>query len=141
MKTLKSLIRYHRGILDERRRDLVALESRRAEIEAARRAMEGQLLIEQKVAGGGSEVAFGYSPFARAVLGKRAAFADKISAIDLEIVEAVASVSEAFQEVKRYETALENHQRRLRVEIARRHQAELDEVGLTIHRRKEAAAR
>jgi flagellar FliJ protein len=137
MKTLRSLIRLHRAQLDERRRELVAVESRRAEVELARQRMEQQLLDEQRVAAGNFELSFGYPNYARAVLQRRQAFAEQLAQLDAEIAKAVAAVADTFQEVKRYETALDNHQRRLRAEEEHRHQAALDEIALTMHRRKE----
>jgi flagellar protein FliJ len=137
VKALKSMIRLHRGTLDERRRDLVTLESRRAQIEAAQSQLEVRLLAEQRVAAGNFEVHFSYPNFARAAIARRDAFAAERRKIDGEIAKAIAAVAEVFQDVKRYETALDNHQKRLHAEEERRHQAALDEVALTIHRRKE----
>ena len=137
MKALKSMIRLHRGILDERRRDLVALESRRAQVEAAQSQLEVLLVAEQRVAAGNFEVRFSYPNFARVAIKRREALTAERRKVEDEIVKAVAALADVFQDVKRYETALENHRKRLHADSERRHQAALDEVALTIHRRKE----
>lgn len=137
MKALKSMIRLHRGILDERRRDLVALESRRAQVEAAQSQLEVRLVAEQRVAAGNFEVQFSYPNFARVAIKRREALTAELRKVEDEIAKAVAALADVFQDVKRYETALENHRKRLHAESERRHQAVLDEVALTIHRRKE----
>jgi flagellar export protein FliJ len=136
MKTLHSLIRLHRAALDERRRALVALESRRAEIEAARRRMESQLRAEQRVAAGDYEAARAYGGFAQAVIRRRGELAAMLAELDREIALAVAALGEAYQEVKRYEVALENREKQRRAEAARRQQAAIDEVAIEMHRRK-----
>ncbi|HYB09164.1 MAG TPA: hypothetical protein VEJ16_05810 [Alphaproteobacteria bacterium] len=137
MKALKSLIRLHRGMLDERRRDLVALESRRVQLEAAQAQLEVELVTEQRVASINVEVGFSYPGFARAVIKRRNALAADRRQIEDDIAKAVAALGKVFQDVKRYETALENQRKKLRAEAERRHQATVDEVALTIHRRKE----
>ncbi|HLI10708.1 MAG TPA: hypothetical protein VKY65_03835 [Alphaproteobacteria bacterium] len=138
MKALRSLIRLHRARLDERRRELVALESQRAVVEAERERMERELLEEQRAARGSLEGGWAYARYARRVLERRAGFAARLAELDELIAQATAAVAAAYQELKRYDVALDNHRKRLRGEAERRHQAIQDEIALTMYRRREA---
>ncbi len=72
-------------------------------------------------------------------LERRKKLRESIADLGLAIDAARAEVREAFQEVKKYELARDNYERREREKVARREQRELDELGANMHRRKKAS--
>ncbi len=59
-----------------------------------------------------------------------------IANLDLATEAARQEVREAYQEVKKYELARDNHERRERDRLAVRERKALDELGATLHQRK-----
>ena len=80
-----------------------------------------------------------YPAYAKEVRQRRDNLLDSIAQMDIVINYARDELSEAYQELKKYETVEKNRQRRYELEQARREQIMLDEVALNQHRRKSKA--
>ncbi len=136
-KGLKSVIRYHEWIVDEKRRALGQLLEREEQLVAERVAQDEELVIERDQAradpaGTGST----FTPYLQAWEMRRdrteAMLADTRALID----QARDDLADAFKELKTYEIAQKAREEAERKELARREQMVLDEIAQTLHLRK-----
>jgi flagellar FliJ protein len=139
MSTIDTLIRVHRWKLDERRRQLGELERllERLGSEAVRLAQE--LVREQRVAGASPEANYAYAGYARELTARRQKLAASISEVESQLIVAREALAESFGEVKRYEIAAANRQKRDRATLERRQRIVQDEVAMQVYRRHNAA--
>lgn len=121
MKALDTLIRLRQQALDERRQALGALQSRRADIDHERTALEATLVEEQALATSQPDLMFGYDGYARKVIAERARLDHLAVELDAEIDAAITEVRVAFAELRKFEIARE---RRLNQELEERERAE-----------------
>ncbi|SMF67592.1 flagellar export protein FliJ [Tistlia consotensis] len=135
---LKNLIRVHRWTLDERRRTLVDLERMAEKLKGDLAGLDAELERERQTAIKAPEMAFTYPAFASAAKQRKDKIRRSIADLGKEIDRAREQVEDAFQELKKYELALEAAERRKLEQLKRREQAALDEMGLTLHLRKKA---
>ncbi len=138
MTALGSLVRVHSWALNEKRQKLTGLEELVDKMHQDLERLEAELNSEQRAAVGSMEGTIAFPAFVAAALERRKKLRDSIANLGLAIDAARAEVREAFQEVKKYELAQDNYERREREKIARREQRELDELGADIHQRKTA---
>lgn len=141
VKGLKTLIRLARFNVDEKRRALTALQAREEEIlDAIARAAE-RLKAEQKIAAKDSTgVGFLYGAYHQAWMDQRDRHHQTLTAVREQIEIARDELAEAFREQKTYEVTQANRDRQAQIEADHKEQAVLDELGLTIFRRKEKQA-
>ncbi len=135
MKGLPTLIRMHRWELEEKRRQLADREELRDGFSRELARLEEQLIENQKVAAYDPEVAATYGAYALQVIEQRHVLGQSILEAQVVVDEAADIVHQAFQEVKKYETAQERVEARLLKEEMRREQIELDDIGLNMFRR------
>ena len=133
---LSNLIRVHRWTLDERRRTLTDLEKLEDKLKADLANIDADLERERAVATQAPEMAFTYPAFASAAKQRKEKIKRSIDEVARETERAREQVQAAFQEVKKYELALEAAEKRQRDKLKRREQAALDEMGLALHARK-----
>jgi flagellar export protein FliJ len=136
-KGLKTLIRLSKFNVDEKRRVLTALQTREDEVLAEIRRAEEQLVREQEMARENpATVGFAFPAFFRAWQRNREGLEQALAVVREQIEVARDELAEAFREQKTYEVTQANRERREREEADRKEQIFLDEVGLTMHRRK-----
>ena len=140
MKGLKSLIRLHKFRLDERRRGLQELETLRLRLDAALVRLEAEVRAEKRTVETAPEMAFAFADYAASARDRRDKLVDSIDETKQQIEQAREAVNEAFQELKKYEITQANRERMAARRAARLEQAELDEVGLNVYRRRGRAA-
>jgi flagellar biosynthesis chaperone FliJ len=136
MRALPNLIRLHRWRLDERRRAVAELEALRLTIGQDIERLEVEIAKE----GGASRqltegVALFPSYFANA-RARRKRMEASIEEIEASLVTASEEAAKAYRELRKYEIALENFNRQEELSENRREQAEQDEIGLGIFRRR-----
>lgn len=136
MRNRESLIRLHRFQVDEKRRKLAELELMAQEFRARERELEAQVEAEQKKAGISDVAHFAYPMFAKSVIRRRQNILTSIEDIERQLDAAKEELSDAFRELKKYEIIEDNRKRKVRREVMRTEQAQLDEVALGIHRRQ-----
>lgn len=137
---IKNLIRLHEWNVDEKRRKLGELLRLQDELEQQLRDLDGEHEREKQAAAGDPTGAgLTYPAYAKAVRQRRANLLDSIAQMEFVINYARDELSEAYQELKKYETVDKNRQRRYELEQNRREQIMLDEVALNQHRRKKKA--
>ncbi|WP_084536386.1 flagellar FliJ family protein [Azospirillum halopraeferens] len=137
MNSLKTVIRLHKWQLDEKRRALADLQSLGDRLRGEAEKLEQEILHEQRTALEHGEVAFGYASFARAARERQQRLAQSIREVERQIAAATEVMAEAFQELKRYELAEEERQRRETEKLKRREAALLDETALVGYRRRQ----
>jgi flagellar export protein FliJ len=139
MTALGSLVRVHSWALNEKRQKLAGLEELADKMHQDLAQLEAELNNEQRAAAGSMEGTIAFPAFVAAALERRRKLRESIAALGLAIDTARTEVREAYQEVKKYELAQDNYQRREREKVARRERRELDELGANMHRRKKAS--
>jgi flagellar export protein FliJ len=137
VSVLRRLARYHRYLLDERRRALRTLEEQAAAIEGAIEGLDQGIVTEQRIARSAPEVIGAYGGFARAALERRSVLLGSLSEASDAVDAARDELLDAFSEVKRYEISLEHQERREHEERGRQLQGQIDEAALNLHRRRD----
>jgi flagellar FliJ protein len=139
-KGLKTLIRLSKFNVDEKRRVLTALQAREDQILDDIERSKQQLKDEQRVAAQDSTgVGFIYGAYHRAWMGVRDDQDRALAAVRQQIEGARDELAEAYREQKTYEISQAAREKREQEEADRKEQIFLDEVGATIHRRKDVA--
>lgn len=138
MTTLGSLVRVHTWTLNEKRQKLTGLEELADKMRGDLKSLEAELRNEQRSAADSMEGAVAFPAFVAAALARRKKLHESIANLDFAIEAARNEVREAFQEVKKFELARDNQERRERERAAKREQGVLDELGVTMYRRKKA---
>ncbi len=138
MSTFDSLIRLHRWQVDERRRELAALEENAARLAEERRRLDAEDERERAVAVAAPEAAFSYAAYARVLIERRR----RLQQAQHDAAERIAggrdALAEAFRELKRSEVAAANRAREVEQREARRQQQVMDDLGIEGFRRKTA---
>ncbi len=138
---IKNLIRLHEWNVDEKRRKLGELLRLQGELEDQVKELEQDLINQQRAAAADPTLAgLTYGAYAEQAIQRRENLEDSIRQMDIVIGHAQDELSDAYQELKKYETVDRNRQRRYELEQNRREQIQLDEVALNQHRRKVARA-
>jgi len=137
---IKNLIRLHEWSVDEKRRKLGELLRLQGELEDQLKQLEADLIEQQKAAAADPTLAgLTYGAFAKQVIQRRENLQESIDQMQFVIGHAQDELSDAYQELKKYETVESNRQRRFEREQDRREQIMLDEIALNQHRRKKTA--
>jgi flagellar export protein FliJ len=132
---IDGIIRLQRWQLDEKRRNLAALEGMRQDFEDRILHLEGELEREKTAAAQGGDAGFGFSEFVAATLARKQAIQESILNIDKGIEAARDDVAEAFQELKKLELVDARQQKDKKAQRDRRQQAVLDEMAIMRHGR------
>ncbi len=140
MKDLKSLIRLHKFLLDEKRRSLQDLESLRVHFDTALARLEAEVRAEKRTVETAPEMAFAFADYAASARERRLYLIDSIDETERQIEQARDAVNEAFRELKKYQITQANRERMAAQRAARLEQANLDEIGLIVYRRRDRAA-
>lgn len=140
MTALEQLVRLHGWTLDERRRKAADLEQLADRLKADMTRIDAELEREEKTAAESPELRAAFTAYAAIARKRREKLARSVTDVEFEIERAREQVTEAFQELKRYEQALANRRARAASVVRRREQIAADEVGLEMFRRKSEAA-
>ena len=136
---LEVLIRLNKWSVDQKRRKLGEILKMIDGFEAEARKLEEDLVSEQLTAASSpNEAGFLYGNYASAVIYRRQVIQISIQQLEKDAAEAREEVNLAYRELKKFETALENRQKKEEVELARRDQLASDEVGLQSFMQKRA---
>ena len=136
MSALGSLVRVHTWTLNEKRQTLSGLEVLGEKLRHDLEGLETKLQQEQSAATGSIEGTIAFPAFVAAALERRKRLRVSIANMDLAIEASREEVREAYREVKKYELARDNDERRERERLALRERKVLDELAATLHRRK-----
>ena len=131
MKALETLIRLRRDSLDRRRQTLASLEQRRADLTARQLELERRITEEQSVASANESLLFSYDGFARKSIQGRAQLEGIGRELDSEIEAASEDLRQAFTELKKFEIARDQRDRREKIELDRQDRRTGDELALS----------
>jgi flagellar protein FliJ len=140
VRALPNLIRLNKWALDEARRKVSDLETLKASFRKEVAELDDELSRERHAARGSMDSLITLQGYYQHVRERRGRLERSIAEIEVALERAREETAAAYRELKKYETALENLQKRERAAADKREQAELDEVGLNMHRRRRATA-
>lgn len=133
---LPTLIRLHQRVLDEKRRMLAELEQLRSELDHKIVALDAEIERERKTAGLSTETLRQFTHYLAGARQRRETMMRTIEELAPQIEAAANAVATAFQDVKRYEIAVEMKARQRKAALDHAEQSELDEIALVQHRRR-----
>ena len=133
MNRLKKLVQLRKWELDEARRGVTLLEAQRAGLEHSIEKLEQDLAAEAALAGETFDNAAAYTRFADATRARQDKIRASMGRLDQEIDAQRGVVGTAFSEWKRVELLHDRQLQAERSDLARREQAELDELGRQRH--------
>ena len=138
MKGLSTLIRVRKWELEERRRRLADLEGLRDQLLGMIARLEEDVRLEQGVAASDIEAGYTYGGFAQASIERRHKLEGSLEEVRQQIRAAMDEVTNAYQELKKYEVAHANRKRREAEELNRRDQIRMDDMAIEGFRRRAA---
>lgn len=138
MQGLNTMIRLSKFQLDEKKRKLAELRDLLEQVQGSLNALEEEHQRERETASASGQLDFmrAYTDYRTAAEERKSNLLRSISEIEDEIQRITDDISEAFQELKRYEMTQEERLEKSRKTAQRREQASLDEFGLQAFRRK-----
>lgn len=137
MRGLATLIRLHNQQLDDKRRVLADLQALNDRLHQSLVDLGEEMKREQAVAALSVETGMTYAGYAKSLIERRETIEQSIRECDQQIAAAAAEVQEAFGELKKFEIAKANRDRRAEEAANRAEQAGFDEMGLSMYRRRD----
>ncbi len=128
MKTRDSLIRLKRFQVDDKRRQLAQIESMIAEFNRMADELDDQIRTEQERVGITDVTHFAYPTFAKAAATRRDNLKNSALELDEQLERARDELSEAIEELKKFEQLEERDHLRERTAQELAEQDELDEI-------------
>ncbi len=141
MTALKSMIRVHQWMLDERRRNLADLQVFLDKLQGDLALLDQSLEAERAAAEASPEAGLAYPAFVAAALERRKKLCGTMEELAGQVEALRDEVAEAFAELKKYELAEQNQGRRDAAKRSRKQRLEADELGVSLYRRNKAAER
>lgn len=135
MADLKGLIRLRRHELDEKRRILGELNAQIEALNDRRQNVLKKLEKEKNLAAVDINAAQGFGQYLNGALNTCKEIDKNIEKVMVHVEKATDIVREAFMEVKKLELTQENRDKEAQKKQAKKETADLDEAGLTSHRR------
>ena len=128
MKSRESLIRLKRFQVDEKRRQVTQIESMIAEFHRMADELDDQIRTEQERVGITDVTHFAYPTFAKAAAPRRDNLRNSAHELDDQLEKARDELSEAIEELKKFEQLEERDHQREREAQEQAEQDQLDEV-------------
>ncbi len=128
MKSRGSLTRLHKFQVDERRRQVVQIETMIDDFKRMIEDLDNQIVSEQDRVGIHDVTHFAYPTFAKAAMTRRDNLRTSLADLDAQLAAARASLAEAFEELKKVELLEGRDAERTAKEEAKAEQDELDSV-------------
>lgn len=137
MKGLDTLIKLHKRKLDELRRQVVSLETQKAQLLALSAKIQQELENEIDLAGKQPEMGKFFGDFAKRIKKRQENIAIEVKSLDKQMDALRQEITAEFSEQKKYEIAKENARLRDQEEANRKETNMLDEVAADQYRRKQ----
>ncbi|MGO1117886.1 hypothetical protein ACTL6U_04245 [Rhodovibrionaceae bacterium A322] len=134
--SLPNLMRLNRWKLDEKRRLLGEMEKMAQRIEQDIQNLDATIEREKEIATTSPQLAQGFTAFYEASMQRRGNLETSLQQMQQKIELARDEVAQSFRELKKYELAHANMEKKKKDKIARKEQAFLDDLGLELHRRQ-----
>lgn len=136
MNRTDTLMRLKRFRVDEMKRRIAAIEAMRLDLEKKLRDLDDNVAREKHRAGDSDIGRLAFPSFLRSIETRRENLKTTLKDIEREHAGALAELTDAFQDLKSLEVAMEQQARRLAEMQARHQQTRLDEMALVRHLRK-----
>ncbi|NBX03016.1 MAG: hypothetical protein EBR02_02905 [Alphaproteobacteria bacterium] len=137
MKGINTLIKLSKRELDGLRREMASLETQKAQLQEATQKLSEELLREQELASKQPEMGAFFGGFATRIKKRQEEIAAEIKKLDEKIRALNEKILVAFSELKKYEIAKENAEKRALEEQNRKETIMLDEIaGQQFHRKQ-----
>jgi flagellar FliJ protein len=136
MKGLPSLIRLHQWKVDEQRRKVTELEVLADQLESQVANLQDDIEREGRTSGDDFASSQAFSTFLKGALQRREKLRGSISEVRAQIADAKDALADAYRELKSYEIAQANRERREERRRGQQERLKLDEIGLGIYRRQ-----
>jgi flagellar export protein FliJ len=133
MKSRDTLLRLKRFQVDEKRRQVVQIETMIAEFERMAADLDREIQHEQDKAGIHDVGHYAYPTYAKAAKTRRDNLARSADELRGQLTDAQDALAAAFEELKKIEILEERDMARDRAAEAAREQAEMDRIGLNGH--------
>lgn len=138
MKSIQTLLRVKQRELDVLKRQQAVLENQKADVIARIERLAQQLLHEMQTAEAMPEMAHFFGDFSASNKARRKQMQAQVAKIDVELERVAVQILERFSELKKFELALANWEKRKKDEAARRSQQYMDEIAIRGYIRKDA---
>lgn len=136
MKTLKTLIKLYKNVLDENRKALTELENHKEGLERSLSKLYAALLKEQEFLADNPQLSFLYANYSKGVKDKELILRQDLEAIEQTIIIARDRLAESFANLKRYELALDKKMAEKKIEDDRKESIMMDEISTNGYIRK-----
>jgi len=136
MKTLETLVRLAKFNVDDKRRVLAEVMAQVDAVHDRMETLETSVEHERRIALDSPELGPVFGQFAAKAKAEREAMEQQLIALQPYIDQAREQLAEAFEEQKKYEITKERQDEAERLDLDKKDQAVLDEVGLQGHRQK-----
>ncbi|MBN9569583.1 MAG: flagellar FliJ family protein [Alphaproteobacteria bacterium] len=138
MKRADTMLRVKRFRVDELKRQIATLEAMHADLERKMADLDESVTRERQRANDSDIGRLAFPSFVRSIETRRDNLRVTLKELEREHADAQSALSSAFQDLKSFELAAEQQNRRAQEAEARRAQAQLDEMALVRHLRKYA---
>lgn len=137
MKSILTLIKYHKQQLDALRRELAGLETQKSRLLLAIDGLRQELARELEIAGKNSEMSQFFGGFSQRIQEREELIRAEIAKLDAQMTELRERIREKFGELKTFEIARDQFIEREKKKLATREALALDEVAIQQFVRKE----
>ena len=136
MSALRRLVQIHSWDLEQRRKRLAELEQLAEKTRRQITEIDEQIEEEKQHAALSPDGSQLFASFLSVALTRRKRAEARLAALEASLEKTRSEVEKAFQDLKKFEVADEQHEERRAAEDLRRQQIALDELGLEAHRRR-----
>lgn len=130
MKSIKTLIRVKQREMDALKRQQGILEQQREEVHSIIVGLANQLVDELKAAQALPEMAHFFGDYSAAIKKRQELMHTHLRRVEAELDKLTQQLRERFSEMKKFELALANWQKRKDDAVARKLGQEMDEIGI-----------
>ena len=130
MKSIKTLIRVKQREMDALKRQQGILEQQREEIHSIMVGLANQLVDELKAAQAMPEMGHFFGDYSAAIKKRQDFMHTHLRKVEVELDKLTLQLRERFGEMKKFELALANWQKRKDEAVARKLAQEMDEIGI-----------
>ena len=138
MKSLETLLRLQKREMDALKRQQGVLEAQREEVEKIILGLDNQLASEKKAAEQMPDMAHFFGDYSASIKKQQLMMLTHNRQVEFELEKLSVQLRERFSDLKKYELALANWNKRKDAKLAAAAQQEMDEIGIRGYVRRDA---
>jgi chromosome segregation ATPase len=139
MKSINTLLRVKQREMDALKRQQGVLEQQREEVHSIIVGLANQLVDELKAAQALPEMAHFFGDYSAAIKKRQEMMHTHLRRVEVELDKLTQQLRERFSEMKKYEMAIANWQKRKDEATNRKLQQEMDEIGIRGYVRRDGS--